>query len=186
MESENESKGSLEKSAIAAIIKRNNAMKILLYLIRDKDEEETYYLQRIADDLGINEMTAYSNLVKLIDAGIVEKSETDVDRRTKYYSITNKRLAEKAIEKYKRTVGFQLARFVPYEKRYCSQLKGDKRFQNACGEYGLTSSEGIMVILSCYKIEKESTGQDTIIWRKEQGYYEPEKEKSTTEVEDVW
>jgi len=185
MASENESKNSSEKSAIAAIIKRTNAMKILLFLIRDKDEEETYYLQRIADDLDINEMTAYSNLVKLINAGIAEKSETDVDKRTKYYSIVNKELAEKAIEKYKHYVGFQLARLVPYEKRYCSQLKGDKRFQNACEEYGLTVSEGINVILSCYKIGQESTGHDTIIWRKAQGYDKPEQGKDDTEVEEV-
>jgi hypothetical protein len=89
------------------------------------------------------------------------------------------------IEKYKRYVGFQLSRFIPYEMQFCSQLNEDKRFLYACMKYGLAVSEGIQAVLNCYKVGKESTGLDTIIWRREQGYDEPEKEKSVSEVEDI-
>jgi len=174
-----------EKATLAWIVKRVNAMRILLFLAKDRDKEEAYYLQRIADALEMNEATAYTNLSKLVEAELVVKNEAKGNKKNKYYAITNKKLAEKAIEKYKHWVGFQLARLVPYQRQYASQLKQDKRFQSACDEYGLTISEGVMAILGCYKIGREHTGNDKIIWRKEQGYDEPEPVKVDTEVEEV-
>jgi predicted transcriptional regulator len=185
MEKDLENSDFSEKATIASIIKRVNAMRILLFLSKDVDNEEAYYLQIISNALDMNEGTAFSNLNKLVEAGLLVKGESKANRKNKYYAITNERLAEKAIEKYKHYVGFQLARLVPYERRYCSQLKSDKRFQNACAEYGITISEGVSEILSCYKVGKESTGLDTIIWRREQGYDEPEKGKSSTEIEEI-
>ena len=43
-------------------------MRILLFLSKDKDNEEAYYLQRVADALEMNEATAYTNLSKLVEA----------------------------------------------------------------------------------------------------------------------
>lgn len=188
MEPENKFGDISEKSAIAAISKRRNVMKILLFLTNDKDKEETYYLQRIADELDICEMTAFQNLAKLIDAGIVEKSETKVDMRTKYYSVVNKKLAERAIEKYNYWVAFELARFVPYERIFTITLRKDKRFIEVCNEYGITPSQGIQAVLSCPKVGSETMGNETVVWRKEQGYIPPENEETETkptEVEEI-
>jgi DNA-binding MarR family transcriptional regulator len=185
MEQNYENKDISEKATIAMIIKRMNAMRILLFLSKDADTEEAYYLQEISDNLCMNEMTAFNNLNKLVEAELIVKSEAKGNKKNKYYTISDRKLAEKVIEKYKHYVGFQLARLVPYKKQYCSQLTGDQRFQNACEELGVTISEGIQSVLSCYKIGKESTGLETIIWRREQGYDGPEKEKFVTEVEDI-
>jgi predicted transcriptional regulator len=186
MEKENQFDDLTEKATIAAISKRKNAMKILLFLTKDERKEEAYYLQKIADYLEMNETTAFTNLSKLIDSEIVEKVDAKGNRKNKYYIVSNKKLAEKAIEKYKYWVGFRLARLVPYNRLYCSQLKRDERFIKACEEYGLSLSEGIYVVLSCYKIGKENSGTETILWRKEQGYNPPEKEKPGTEVEEIF
>lgn len=163
-----------ETATLESIVKLTTAMKILLFLTNDKDNDETYYLQRIADALGINEATAYVNLGKLIEAEIVCKTMSKANKKNKYYYVSNKKLAQKAIDKYKHWVGFCLARFVPYEKQYCTHLKRDARFITACEEYGLTVSEGINTVLECHKVGKENMGSDTIIWRKEQGYDKPE------------
>jgi len=65
-----------DKGTIAALIKRRNAMKILIFLNKSED---VFYLQEIADALDMNEMTAFSNLSKLVDAGIVKKTWNKVD-----------------------------------------------------------------------------------------------------------
>jgi predicted transcriptional regulator len=170
-----------EKATITSMIKRVNAMRILLFLSRDADNE-AYYLQEIANSLDMNEATAFTNLNKLLEAGLVEKTEAKGNRKNKYYTIFNQILAEKVIKKYKHWVAFCLARLVPYQQLYASQLKRDRRFTEACEEYGLTISEGINAIFGCYKIGKEHTGTDTILWRREQGY-EPEKEPENATVE---
>lgn len=51
-----------------------------------------------------------------------------MDARTKYYEVVDKKLAEKAIEKYKSVVAFRLARFVPYKRILVEELKSDDRF----------------------------------------------------------
>ena len=160
------------KATISAIVKRKNAMKILLFL---NNSEDVYYLQEIADNLDMCEMTALQNLSKLIDAEIVRKTETKVDYRTKYYEVIDKELAKKAIDKYKYRVSFRLARFVPYQRTTREQLKSDKRFIETCQEYGLSISEGISAVLSCPKIGSEIHSGRSIIWRKEQGFIPPEK-----------
>lgn len=53
-----------------AIAKRRNALKILIFLNKNDDAS---YLQEIANALDMNEMTAFGNLSKLIDAGIIKK-----------------------------------------------------------------------------------------------------------------
>jgi len=72
-------------------------------------------------------------------------------------------LAKKAIEKYKRWVGFCLARLIPYERLYVSQLQQDKRFVEACSQYGLSIAEGVASVLGCYKIRTEQNGAELIV-----------------------
>jgi hypothetical protein len=118
----------------------------------------------------MNESTAYKNLNKLVEVRLLEKTEPKGNRKEKYYSVIDQNLAKKAIEKYKHWVGFCLARIIPYERQYLSQLEHNKRFIEACEQYGLSASEGINLVLSCYKIGKEQDGTELIVWRQEQGY----------------
>jgi hypothetical protein len=122
----------------------------------------------------MNENTAYKNLNRLVAIGMLTKTTPKGDKRERYFLITDKNLAKKAVEKFQRWVGFCLARFVPYERQYVSQLKQNKRFIEACELYGFLISEGIAAILGCHKIGKERDGTEIVIWRQEQGYdFEP-------------
>ena len=168
-----------EKATISAIAKRRNAVKILIFLNKNDD---AFYLQEVADNLDMNEMTAWCNLYKLVEAGMVVKSGVKVDARTKYYEITNRELAKKVIEKYKNLVAFRLARLVPYNRLFSEQLKKDSRFVEECEFYGLTIDEGINVVKMCPKVGSESDGNRLILWRISQGYTPPEKENERTET----
>ena len=171
------------KATISAIVKRKNAMKILLFL---NNSEDAFYLQEIADTLDMNEMTAFSNLSRLIDAEIVKKTETKVDFRTKYYEVIDKKLAEKVIDKYKYRVSFYIARFVPYKKITTEDFKSDKRFIEACQTYGLSIDEGISAVMKCPKIEVERAGyphNKTYLHRKSEGYIPPTIEHKEREPE---
>ncbi len=118
----------------------------------------------------MNENTAYKNLNKLVEIGMLEKTVPCGNKRERYYEIIDKNLAEKAIMKYKNWTGFCLSRLIPYERPFLSQLKQDKRFIEACELYGFSVSEGLSIILRCHKIAKEQDGMETIVWRQEQGY----------------
>jgi DNA-binding MarR family transcriptional regulator len=159
-----------QKSTIASIVKRTNAMKILMYISTNIDGFESYTLQEVAEPLEMNENTAYKNLNKLVEIGLLEKTVPKGNKKERYYEIIDKILAKKAIEKYKHWVGFCLARLVPYERLYASQLKQNKHFIEACAQYGFSIDEGLNAIYGCYKIEKEFDGTEVIINRKEQGY----------------
>jgi DNA-binding MarR family transcriptional regulator len=163
-------KQSTEKSTIASIVKRTNAMKLLMYILTNIDGFESYTLQEVAEPLEMNENTAYKNLNKLVEIGLLGKEEPKGNKREKYYSVLDQNLAKKAIDKYRHWVGFCLARLVPYERLYASQLKQNKRFIEACKQYGFSIDEGITLILGCYKIGKEQDGTEVIVWRQEQGY----------------
>jgi len=118
----------------------------------------------------MNENTSYKNLNKLVEIGLLSKEEPKGNKKERYYSVLDQNLAKKAIEKYKRWVGICLARLVPYQRQYISQIEQSKRFIEACEQYGLSVSEGRILVLGCYKIGKEQDGTELIVWRQEQGY----------------
>jgi predicted transcriptional regulator len=165
-----EEKQSEEKSTLASISKRVYAMRILKHIFGDTEGFGAYYHQEIADTLKMNESTAYSNLNKLVEVGLLEKTEPKGNKKEKYYSVLDRNLAEKALEKYRRYVGFCLARLVSYERQYVSQLRQNKRFNEDCGGYGFSVPEGVAMILSCHKIGKQQDGSEVVIWRQEQGF----------------
>ena len=181
MSFESEKRNVSEKANIIAITKRRNPMKVLLFLHKNK---KLYYIQEIADLLDMCEATVSLNLHKLKDANLVELAQTSIDKRLRFWRVSNEELVEKAIEKYKYRVSFRLARLVQYKKIYTDQLKSDKRFIEACQDYGLSVSEGISAVLRCPKIGSETShsGQ-TILWRKEQGYIPPTIEHKEREFE---
>jgi hypothetical protein len=91
-------------------------------------------------------------------------------------------LPKKAIEKYKHWVGICLARLIPYQRIYASQLKQDKRFIDACEQYGLSISEGMVSIFGCHKIRTEKDASEIIVWRREQGYKSQNENRITEEI----
>ena len=153
-----------EKSTTASIIKRINAMKILKFITEDTDKYEAYYMQELADTLRMHESTTYKNLNKLVEVGLLVKTMAKGNRKEKYFSVIERNLAEKTLQKYNRYVGFCLARLVPYERQYISQLKQNKHFNEACELYGFSISQGIEAILGCHKIGKEQDGTEVVIW----------------------
>ena len=128
----------------------------------------------------MNEMTAFGNLSKLVDGGVVRKTWNKIDVRTKYYELIDKELAEIVIKKFKSIVAFRLARFVPYKQTLAEQLQTEKKFIEACQFYGLTISDGIQAVKMCPKIGNEWNSNKLILWRMEQGY---DKELEVEEVE---
>jgi hypothetical protein len=178
-----EDEGLSEKATISNLIRRVNAMKILIFLVKDMDKEEAYYLQQIADRLDMTEATAFNNLDILIQAGVLGKAESKCNRKNKYFAIINKELAEKIVCKYKHRVAFCLGRLVPHRRVYASQFKRDKRFIDACSVYGLDVSEAFCALLDCYKIGREDVGTDIIIWRNMQGYDSESDNESAEPIE---
>ena len=160
---------------IEVISTRKNPMKVLMFLLKT---DKLCYITEIAEELGMNWFTIEANLYKLNDARLVEIVETDVDKRLKLWRVVDKDGSEKAIELYKRKMGYKLARFVPYKRITTEQLKSDKRFIETCQEYGLNIIQGISAVLRCPKIgsETHSEGRTTILWRKEEGYIPPTTE----------
>ena len=114
-----------------------------MYISNDIDSFGAYCLQEITQPIEMNENTAYKNLNKLVEIGLLEKTEPKGNRREKYFSVLDQSLTKKSIAKYKHWVGFCLARLIPYERQYLSQLKYNKRLIEACEQYGLSVSEGI-------------------------------------------
>jgi DNA-binding MarR family transcriptional regulator len=154
-----------EKSTLASISKRVYAMRILKHIFEDTEGFGAYFHKELADALKIHESTTYMNLNKLVEVGLLDKTEPKGNRKEKYYSVADRNLAEKAIQKYERWLGFCLARLIPHEKQYVSQLRQNKRFIEACEYYGVSVAEGITAILRCYKIGKMQDASETVVWR---------------------
>ena len=185
----NERKNVSEEANIVAIAKRRNPMKVLLFLYQNYKNEKLMYIQEIADLLDMCWETVSCSLYKLNDANLVELVQTNVDKRLKFWRVSNEELVEKAIEKYKYRASFRLARFVPYKRITTEDFKSDKRFIETCQYYGLSISEGISAVLSCPKIEVERIGfphNQTYLHRKSEGYIPPtieHEEKPSTKHE---
>ena len=178
-----------QNANIEVISTRKNPMKVLMFLLKT---DKLCYITEIAEELGMNWFTTEANLYKLSDARLVEIVETDVDKRLKLWRVIDKVGSEKAIELWKRKVGYKIARFVPYKKQRITteDFKSDKRFIETCQYYGLSIGEGINAVLSCPKIGSEKAGSyDNVkvyLWRKEEGYIPPtteHEEKPSTKHE---
>lgn len=164
---------------IEAISNRKNPMKVLMFLLKS---DKLFYTTEIAEELDMNYYTVEANLYKLNDAGLIEIVKNDVDKRLKLWKIVDKVSSEKAIVLYKKKVGYKLAHLIPNSKVSIEDLKKDKRFTEACADYGLTLSEGINAVMSCPKVANERRGEIVFLWRAEQGYIPP---KGVLEVEEI-
>jgi len=178
----------ITSATIRSTSKRRTAMKILIHLKRENEQEGMpLSISEVSEGLDMVWETASYNLMKLVECGFVTKVEDKMDARTRYFQVVNKEATEKAIKLYKRWVGFKLGRLIPYTKIYSGQLKSDKRFIEKCKFYGLTFYEGISAVAACQKIGTQTatdySGRNVglFLWRKEPGYIPPEEEKMEVE-----
>jgi predicted transcriptional regulator len=80
---------------IRSVVKRDTAMRILAFLNKNST---AYTITEISEELGLNWMTAKSNLLKLMEAGFVEPEKDNMDKRTRYFKIADKKAVKKAIQ----------------------------------------------------------------------------------------
>ena len=174
----------ITSATIRSTSKRRTAMKILIYLKRENEEEGMpLSISEVSEGLDMVWETASYNLMKLVECGFVTKVEDKMDARTRYFQIVNKEAMDKAIELYKRWVSYKLGKLIPYQKIYFEKLISDNRFIEECKFYGLTLGEGFNTVTTCPKIGTQTatdySGRDQglFLWRKEPGYIPPEEEK---------
>ena|SRR5271157_2345308 len=166
---------------IEDISNRKSAMRILAFLVK---MGRPYFVGEIADNLNINYSAAYDSIYKLESVGLVEFTRSDVDHRLRYVKVRNRHLVDRSIERYRKRVGFQLARLIPYEHERVTleQVKQDKRFMSCCDEFGITLVEGIKATLEYPFVTQGQTFDNRVfVFRNRQGSDEPEKPKPQVE-----
>jgi len=82
-------------ATIRSAAKRDNAMRILAFLNNNSD---AYTITEISEALDMDWMTAKANLLKLMEAGFIEREEDKMDGRTRYFKLADREATEKAIE----------------------------------------------------------------------------------------
>jgi DNA-binding MarR family transcriptional regulator len=96
MESKEElSKSSVTIATIHSASKRTSAIKILIYLNNNND---VLNMTEISNGLDMDFGTVTNNLFKLTEAGFLEKIEDQLDGRTRYFRIADKKAVATAIE----------------------------------------------------------------------------------------
>ena len=167
---------------IKTLIRRVNAMKILKFFL---ERDDAFYLREIAEGVGVNIVTARTNLKILEKAGLIlAKQYRNIDKLTLYFTLINKNVAELVMKQYLWHVGFQLGRYIPYDKIKEEELREDQRFIEKCKYFGLSLDEGIETVTKCPKIDSEHKSNILYLWRKEpQGYIPPEEELEEEAIE---
>jgi DNA-binding MarR family transcriptional regulator len=84
-------------ATLRSTIKRTSCMRILEYLTKNSKGDT---VSEIAKKLEMEWETVKYNLVKLAKCGFLEIVRDDMDGRTKYYYIADKKATEKALELY--------------------------------------------------------------------------------------
>ena len=168
---------------IKTLIRRVNAMKILKFFLERND---AFYLREIAEGVGVNIVTARTNLRTLEKAGLIlSKQYTNIDKMTLYFCLINKEVAELVMKQYLWHVGFQLGRYIPYDKVTIEQIKGDKRFGEKSKYFGLSIEEGLDLVKKCPRIEVSYDRGRTFLSRRVQGYIPPPPEEEAVEIEEI-
>jgi len=160
---------------VRELSKQKNAVRILKFLMKNKEEQN---FTDIYISLDMNDCTCLYWLKRLESFGIIESVRSRTNLHSKYYHVSDKENVEGVTERYKWNVGFKLARLIPYTRTGESQTREDKRFIALCEQHFLTIDEGISAIKKCPKIGLEKVGHPhnrAYLFRKEQGYDEPEK-----------
>jgi len=148
---------------------------ILKFLMKCPEEQSVMDIYRSLD---MNDGTGKYWLTKLANLGVIEVVRTRANLGAKYFRVAHREDARWIIDRFHRSVGFKLARLIPYTKIEEREVRRDKRFATFCEQYYLTLDEGIEAVKNCNKIGVEEIGHPynkTYLFRKEQGYDEPER-----------
>lgn len=124
----------------------------------------------IYNALEMNDGTGHYWLTKLTDLGVIEVVRTKANLWVKYFRITDRDDAQRIIDRFHRSIGFKLARLIPYKKTDESEVRKHKRFISLCEDYYLTIDEGIEIVKDCAKVGIEKGHNTIYLFRKEQGY----------------
>ena len=165
----------MDFSTVRELSRQKNAVRVLKFLMNSK---EPLNFTDVYTTLDANDCTILYWLKRLVKFGILNGVRSIVNLHSTYYSIGDKEGVERIIERYHWRVGFKLARLIPYAKTEESKVREDRRFKALCKENYLTISEGIEAVKNCAKISVEKVGYPynrTYLYRKSQGYDEPEK-----------
>lgn len=167
----------LDKALVKLLIRRIRAMIVLKFFF---DKNDAFYMTEVQKALGLCQYTVQYNLRKLEQVGLLRsKRFKNFDKSLLYFFLpnSNRKAAEIILKQYFWHVGFQLARYIPYERTTIKQVKADSRFAEKAQYFGLTVDEGIDVVKRCPKVEVKRERDIEVMWRKEQGYVPPEEEK---------
>ncbi|MEM3697848.1 MAG: winged helix-turn-helix domain-containing protein [Candidatus Bathyarchaeia archaeon] len=152
----------INKASLKAISRRKYAVKILKFL--SENDDEAFYLSELAKQLNICDVVVRQNMDKLEAAGLVRRTQGNpIQRNIVYYEVKNKDAAMYVIEKFRRYVGFQLARHVT-ERKTEQQLRKD--IEVDCKRFKISVDEGIQCLNLCPSIAKERQYDTTIYYRK--------------------
>ena len=153
---------------VRELSRQKNAVRVLKFLMKSK---EPLNFTDIYTTLDANDCTILYWLKRLQRFGILSGVRSRANLHSTYYSIADVEGVEWIIDRYHWNIGFKLARLIPYTKTSEEKIRKDKRFIALCEEYYLTLDEGIKVVKNCAKIGVEKS----YLYRKSQGYDEPEK-----------
>ena len=158
---------------VRELSRQKNAVRVLKFLMKS---EEPLNFTDVYTTLDANDCTILYWLKRLVRFGILNGVRSIVNLHSTYYSIGDKEGVEQIIERFHWNIGFKLARLIPYTKTGEEKIRKDNRFIAMCQDYYLTLDEGIKAVKKCSKIcvEKGYSGT-AYLFRKEQGYDEPEK-----------
>ena len=160
---------------VKELSRQKNAVRVLKFLMNSKDPLN---FTDIYTTLDANDCTILYWLKRLVRFGILNGVRSRANLHSTYYSIADVESVEWIIDRYHWNIGFKLARLIPYTKTEESKVREDKRFIALSKEHYLTLDEGIEAVKNCVRIGVEKVDHPynrTYLFRKEQGYDEPER-----------
>jgi len=140
----------IDRVTMKAIARRSTYVRILRFLLKNKSRD--FSRKEIKNGVKLYETTIHRNLVKLVDAKVLERIvPSAIDKRFKCYRIANFKVVESIIRLHDQFVGFKLAKLLPYKSYHTiSELKKNPEFVEICKKFKLDLDEGI----ACLKLNK--------------------------------
>ena len=144
----------IDRVTMKAVARRSTYVKILRFLLKNKSRD--FSRKEIKNGVNKNgvemyQTTIHRNLVRLVEAKVLERIVPSIDKRFKCYRIANLKVVESIIRLHDQFVGFKLAKLLPYSSyASVSELKENLEFLELCAKYRLSVEEGI----ACLKLNK--------------------------------
>lgn len=132
----------IDRATMKAIARRSTHVKVLRFLLEKNSRD--FSRKEIKNAVKMPESTVHRALVKLVNAGVLERVVPEaIDRRFKCYRITNLKVVRSIVRLHDRIVSFRLARLLPYSFVAVESLKKNKEFLAACKKFRLEFGEAI-------------------------------------------